>query len=203
MTVSPGLITYQAMAATTSIHPKLNYRYSRQANTMYIDIHIDFYREIYNVWDFSPLVNRDLDDDLFEYLENCAGEIPKKYQLAIVFYLPAGKQDPEKESKSIRGFRNYFQYQLHKLRLARKNIFRQISLYGFFGLILIFLATGLRQAAPALPFIDVIIEGLFIGGWVLFWELFSGIFFKQADIRHRKNILTRLMQAEIAYQYMD
>jgi hypothetical protein len=43
--------------------------YRMRKNTLLIDIEVKFYREIFNTWDFSPELNRDLDDDLFEYLE--------------------------------------------------------------------------------------------------------------------------------------
>jgi len=184
-------------------HPKLNYRYSSESNTIFIDIQINFYREIYNEWDFSPLINRDLDDDLFEYLESCAAEIPKKYSLCIVFNIPEKLKDNKKEEKNIIGFQNYFKYQIRKLRMEQKNNIKNSVLYGFFGILLIFIAYFIRKTSFSIPFIDVIIEGFFIGGWVLFWELFSAIFFKQNNMGRRKYILTRLMKSNIVYKYIS
>ncbi|MBN2440947.1 MAG: hypothetical protein JXJ04_06365 [Spirochaetales bacterium] len=181
------------------IDPKYNYRCSKEQNKIYIDIRLDFYREIYNVWDFSPLINRDLDDDLFEYLENCAGEIPKKYSLSIVFHVPAHIKDPEKEKKSITGFKNYFNYQMRKINQEQRNIMGRSGIYGFFGVILIFIGYFLKTIAVSVPFLNVLIEGFFIGGWVLFWELFSTVFFKQSDVRRRKYIINRLKNTEIIY----
>ncbi|MBN1410192.1 MAG: hypothetical protein JW969_05055 [Spirochaetales bacterium] len=181
--------------------PKLNYRYS--GNTVYIDIRIDFYREIYNEWDFSPMVNRDLDDDLLEYIESSAEEIPQKYSLCIVFNIPRNLKDADKEEKSIKGFHYFFTYQIRRIKIERKKNFRSAFMYGFFGLVLIFIAYFLRQASFNIPFFDVIIEGFFIGGWVLFWELFSSIFFKHRNIIHRKNTLERLMKSTIMYRYLE
>jgi hypothetical protein len=182
-------------------HPKLNYRYSKSLNTIYIDIKIDFYREIYNVWDFSPLINRDLDDDLFEYLESSAMEIPKKYNICIVFHLHNSKKDVKLEEKSIKGFQNYFNYQIRKINLKQKSNIRKILLYGILGFALIFFGYFIRNISISIPFIDVLSEGFFIGGWVLFWELFSGIFFKRSDMKNRGDVLTRLLKAGIVYEY--
>ena len=183
----------------TTKHPKLNYRFSNKKNLIYIDIRIDFYREIYNVWDFSPMINRDLDDDLLEYIESSAEEIPMKYSLCIVFHLPQKIRDPDKEEKSIIGFQNY---EIRKLKQQRKNNFKKSGFYFLFGLILIFIASLLRKISLPILFIDVLIEGFFIGGWVLFWELFSAIFFKQNDMRRRGKILSRLMNSKIVYHYI-
>lgn len=182
-------------------HPKLNYRYSRSLNTIYIDIKIDFYREIYNVWDFSPLINRDLDDDLFEYLESSAMEIPKKYRICIVFHLQDSKKNNKLEEKNIKGFQNYFNYQIREINLKQRANIRKILLYGILGFALIFLGYFIRNISISIPFINVLSEGFFIGGWVLFWELFSGIFFKRSDMRNRRAVLTRLLKAGIVYEY--
>lgn len=183
-------------------HPKLNYRYSNKDNTVFIDVRIDFYREIYNEWDFSPMVNRDLDDELFEYIESSAEEIPKKYSLCIVFNIPEKIKNPEKEEKSIVGLQNFFKYKIRRIKIEQKKNFRNAGIYGFFGLILIFIGYFMKRASFGIPFIDVVIEGFFIGGWVLFWELFSSIFFKNNNINRRKRIFARLMKSKIIYHYI-
>ena len=71
-------------------------------NTTDININIDYYREIYNEWDFSPLNNSDLDDDLFEYLEESVSEIPKKNKVCIVFHIPASIHDRKRTKKHRR-----------------------------------------------------------------------------------------------------
>ena len=184
-------------------HPKLNYRFSSENKTVYIDICISVYREIYNEWDFSPMVNRDLDDDLLEYIESSAEEIPKKYSICIVFNIPERIKDSDKEEKSIKGFHNFYTYQIRRIKLEQKKNFRNAGIYGFFGLVLIFIGYFMKQASFSIPFIDVIIEGFFIGGWVLFWELFSAIFFKQRNMTRRKNIFLRLLKSQIIYRYIE
>jgi len=186
-----------------NLNTKNLYRVDKATNTAFIDVNINFYREIYNEWDFSPYINRDLDDDLFEYLENCAEEIPSKHNLAIVFHIPVHIKNPEKEENSITGFKNYFRYQIRKLRTAQVKLVKRIIKYGIFGILLIYLGNRLSLHIEMDNIFRFLVDGLFIGGWVLFWELFSTLFFKQSDIRAQKRILYRLCNAELTYQYKE
>lgn len=165
-----------------------------------ININVDYYREIYNEWDFSPLNNSDLDDDLFEYLEESASEISKKNKIRIVFHIPNAIKDQEKEQKSVEGFKNYFSYQIKvntsKLKTTKKNSLG----YGLFGLFLLFFGYLLNRIIPETLFVDFLIEGFFIGGWVLFWELFNSLFFEQTEIKDKIAVLQRLLDAEIQYK---
>ena len=180
------------------------YRYSKETNTSYIDIEIDFYRELYNEWDFSPITNRDLDEELFEYLEECAEEIPKKHSIGIVFNIPETLKDPEKEEKSIQGFVNYFSYEIRKQNNKIRSTANNAIISGIYGFIFLFLG------ASATKFLDshalysdwaFLGEGLTIGGWVLGWELVSVVFFKSKELFAKKAVLERLLKAKIEFNY--
>lgn len=175
------------------------YRYSKELNTVYIDIDIDFYREIYNEWDFSPVTNSDLDDDLIEYLEDCAWEIGRKHQICIVFHIPSNIKDDLAEKKSISGFYNFFNYKIKRQFLKLKAIKRQSFLYFIFGVLFLLFATFISNTLPEALLTEFVIEGMLIGGWVLFWEMFNNIFFKTQEYRSRIKILKRLRDCKIDY----
>lgn len=175
------------------------YRYSKELNTVYIDIDIDFYREIYNEWDFSPVTNSDLDDDLIEYLEDCASEISKKHQICIVFHIPPNIKDDLAEKKSIGGFYNYFNYRMKRRMIKLKSIRKQSFLYFVFGVVFLLLATIFNDKLPQAIITDFIIEGTAIGGWVLFWEMFNNIFFRSEEFKNKISIYKRLRDSQIQY----
>lgn len=185
------------------LDPKEVYRYEKQTNTFFIDIKIDFYREIYNAWDFSPLSRSDLDDDLFDYLESCGRDIPKRSRLCIMFHLPEKIKEKEKEKNSILGYKNYFLYKIKRLSQEIRSARRRLIIYFIFGVLFIFLGNLLHLNIPDRSVFYFVIEGLFIGGWVLFWELFSILFFKFRDFRDRKALLCRLRDSEIKYNYTN
>ena len=180
---------------------KISGLYRHRNDTYLIDIEIDFYREIFNTWDFSPELNRDLDDDLFEYLEECCREIPAKSPISIVIHLPASISDPQKEELNKKSFENYFGYRIRKLKIKKRKMYKDATSYASYGLLFILLATLMEHFMPGNTFFSVLKEGFFIGGWVLFWELFSMVFFHKGEVREMMGILRRLQQAPIEYEY--
>jgi hypothetical protein len=175
--------------------------YRKKKKETLIDIEIAFYREIYNSWDFSPELNRDLDDDLFEYLEECCREIPPKSPICIVLHLPEAIKNPQKELLNKKSFENYFSYRIKKLQFKKKKMYKNAVLYAAYGLIFISLATLMEHFIPESTVLSILEEGFFIGGWVLFWELFSMVFFHKGEVREMMNILRRLKNAPIEYEY--
>jgi len=175
------------------------YRHDKKKKKIYIDIQLEYYREIYHEWDFAPKHNRDLDEDLLVYLLACAEETPNSYFLEIVCHLPLGIEDKEKEKLSSLSYRNFFYYEVRKLsRQIRRTNLRMLS-YGIFGIMMITFGSFIQKAS--FPFVEILGEGFFIGGWVLFWELFSNIFFKRSEVRSKKNNLDRLKKAKMTYIY--
>lgn len=182
------------------------YRYSKELNTSYIDVEIDFYRELYNEWDFSPITNRDLDEELFEFLESCVAEINRRHKVNIVFHIPKTLEDKEKEEKSIQGFTNYFNYEIRKQNYRIRTTIDNAVTSGIYGLILLFAGTwSIRfvEEHEMYSYLAFLAEGILIGGWVLGWELVSIIFFKSKELFAQRTILRRLRDAKIEFEYTD
>lgn len=181
--------------------PKQVYRYDAKTGTFYIDIDLDYYRELYSEWDFSPQYNRDLDEDLLEYLTDCCEELPRRSPLIISMSLPQKVYDPAKEERARRGFRNFFTYQIRRETARSKNYYFKIFKFLCLGIILLLLTTLLKKFFGQIEHTDILTEGLIIGAWVSIWEVFSILFFKLSD--HRKVIIIyrRLLEAEIEYRY--
>ena len=51
------------------VNLKKLFRYNKEKNAFIIDISIDFYKSLYNEWDFSPFKRRDLDADLLTFID--------------------------------------------------------------------------------------------------------------------------------------
>ncbi|MCX6736077.1 MAG: hypothetical protein NTZ13_03265 [Candidatus Parcubacteria bacterium] len=196
----------QDSIANSNVGTRDLYRYSKELNTSYIDVEIDFYRELYNEWDFSPITNRDLDEELFEFLESCVAEINRRHKVSIVFHIPESLKDHEKEEKSIQGFTNYFNYEIRKQNNKIRAITKNALVSGLYGLMFLFAGTW------SINFVDTheqfsnlafLTEGILIGGWVLVWELVHTVFFESKDLFHQKWILERLRDAKIEFEYTD
>lgn len=179
------------------------YRYDENRKIYHIDIQLDTYRDVYSEWDYSPLVNRDLDEDLLEYLMSCSYEIPRKREFVIDFFLPVHIYNVEREARSIEGIHNYFRYKIRQSQSERYRLIRSTILFFLVGTILLILAIFSHGVIKSPVFEQIISEGLFIGAWVALWEIFSIWFFKVNEVIHRIKHYQRLQNANIFYHYKE
>lgn len=177
------------------------YRFDKESNSYNIDIGIDFYRDLYSDWDFAPIHNRDIDEDLMNFIEDCSGEIPINTKIRINFFLPKKMFNKKREEKSIIGLKNFFNYSIKKLIFKRREMIQSTIIYGSLGSLFLIFGFFLQSVLTNVFLSEFLPEGLFIGGWVLIWEIFSIIFFKLRTIGKRINNHRRLLNSEILYHY--
>ncbi len=181
--------------------PKKIYRFDAQTGRFFIDVDLDYYRELYSQWDFSPQRNRDLDADLLEYLRNCCEEIPRRAPLSLTLSLPQNVYNPQKEARATEGFDNFFTYLVRREKNRSRNYYSIIIKFLIIGALLLVLASLLENYLAELPHSELLVEGLIIGAWVSIWEVFSVLFFKLSDHRKKIAIYHRLQKARIDYRY--
>ncbi len=177
------------------------YKYDEKMHAFLIEVQLEDYRDAYSEWDFSPFVNRDLDEDLTEYLISCSYEIPIKYQIIIHFYILNQEIDQSREERSIIGMRHFFAYQIRKLRRSKIRIVRDMITFTIIGGILLLAGTYVEGYISDSVMVKLFSEGLFIGGWVMLWEMFSEWFFGMSKIRNRSKHFKRLNASKIIYLY--
>lgn len=177
------------------------YRFNKDKNAFIIDISIDYYRDLYNDWDFSPFKRRDLDTELVSFIEESSEEIPLKYKVIINFFMPLEMRDLEKEKRSKGGLNNYFKYMLYKVEgdIVKHRI--RAFKYTLTGSIFVLTAFTLQKFIKHWVYLSLLPEGFFIGGWVFMWEVFTILFFHNADRKVKLREYKRLMEAEVNYNY--
>ena len=175
------------------------YHYNKSEKTYEVRIDLDQYRDVYSEWDYSPMINRDLDEDLIEFLLESSYEIGLTKKMKIIFFIPKSLEDQAKEVKSVEGMRHYFDYQI---RRVRGQVFRKLKMSLVFlviGLGFLLLA-GLSRIYSQGDFFSISFsEGLYIGAWVALWEIFSIWFFQISDLRRKIRHFKRLSIIEIKY----
>jgi hypothetical protein len=175
------------------------YHYNKSEKTYEVRVDLDQYRDVYSEWDYAPMINRDLDEDLIEFLLEGSYEIGLSKKMKIVFFIPKNLEDQEKEKKSVEGMRHYFDYQMRRVKgqvLRKLKISLIFLIIGFAFLIL----AGLSKLYSHGDFFSVSLsEGLYIGAWVALWEIFSIWFFQISDLRRKIKHFKRLNNIEIKY----
>lgn len=177
------------------------YRYLESEKAYCIDVQLEDYRDAYSNWDYSPFINRDLDDDLLDYLISCSYEIPKKKTMIIQFHLLHQLRDINREQKSIEGMYNFFIYRIRKIKNDRLHLIRNTFSFLFIGTVLL-VAANIASANINDIFLNKLLsEGLFIGAWVMIWEMFSIWFFKVNSLTNRIKHYQRLVKSKIVFEY--
>jgi len=177
------------------------YRYDAIKKAFIIDIDMAFYQELFNDWDASPFRKKDLDPELVEFLESSSDQIPKKNNVIIYFSLPQDQKNRQIEKRVLEGFRNYYKSTLYFIKKELDYSLRKILLFVILGFsFILFAYLSQNQLNLNLGF-DVLIEGVFIGGWVLLWEAFSLFFFSMHELRKKKKMYIRFLKSEVVFNY--
>ena len=179
----------------------LLYDYDAINKTYVLNIALKSFKELYNNWDYSPQRKRDINENLIRYIEECSVEIPIKRKVAIHLYLPAGKSDETREKEGRLALKSYFDYLRYKKIQQKNKYMKNASMYGLSGILLLSLAYFLQSLSLEKYYVPILPEGLFIGGWVLFWEVFSIIFFRVSEIKKSIREYNRLRESEITYHF--
>ena len=175
------------------------YRYNEENQTFVAEISLEYYLELFNPWDAASIKKKDLDPELVSYLEDVSDDIPLKEKLAIVFVMPKQVQNEEMENISRGVFVEYFNFLIHYNRKTQRKSLKQAIYYIITSFTFVALAYFLR--IDDTMFIEILSEGLFIGGWVFMWEAISIIFFKSSFIRRQSKRYQRLSNSNITYEY--
>jgi hypothetical protein len=177
------------------------YEFDPAGKKYILNISAKTFKDLFNKWDYSPYKKRDINEALIKYIEDCAEEVPLKHKVAIHLFITNDKEDQKQVRETTIALKLYFQYLVFKKISERKKYRKNASFYGLSGLVLLFLASVFQKIGVAKYFLFIVPEGLYIGGWVLFWEVCSILFFKNREISQKIREYTRLTEAEIFYHF--
>ena len=177
-------------------------RYERTVGgSIIIDVAAAQVEDLYNDYDKSaPYIRRDLDQDLVDYLIDCAKEIrPVPFVVRFTLNQPP---DNDKQSRICRSVNAYFQYLADAERQKIMQMFRRSAILFSIGIAILFLSVFVNQALGAERSVvaNVFAEGLTIAAWVSLWESLA-IFLLEWPL-HRKSIhlYRRLAGAELIFR---
>jgi len=177
------------------------YSYSEEDKCYLVQISLDSYDEIFNAWDAAPVKRRDLETDLLDFLEQVGYDMPMRENVRLIFQLPEELKDEKKETIATEGIFHNFRMISHFINKELSKNNRKIATYLVLGIA--FLSVSyLFQSTFNLSFpFSILVDGFFIGGWVMFWEAFSLFFFSGSELRNRRRRYMRYSNSKIEFQY--
>ncbi|NLZ38370.1 MAG: hypothetical protein GX893_02020 [Firmicutes bacterium] len=178
------------------------YKFEAKNQHYLIEVSLDDYDDVYDSWDPSPFKRRDIEDEFHDYILNSSEDIPLKYKLSIILYLPLEKKNEGKEKALISAYRNYYSYTLARFAKNMKKL-RQKNIYSLF-MSIVFLSIGYYWGSRVSSvLLKVVQEGIFIGGWVFLWDFFTDIFITRRKHFEEYKLYERLYQADLRFVYRD
>ncbi len=177
------------------------YRYDESDGTYIVEVSLDEYEDVYDEWDPSPFKKRDIEDEFDDFIWDSANDIPLKFKIKIVLYLPKAQKNDVKEKALREAYDNFYSFRLIRAYKTQKNIQKKILTYLMMSLT--FLYIGYFYSAESGIVMSVLKEGIFIGGWVFLWEVFTLIFITLGEERKVSKIVKRLLDSKICFIYTD
>lgn len=179
------------------------YKIDAATDCYMIEIGLDQYADIFSEWDPAPFKRRDLDPDLKVYLEGSSEELPLRYPVELCFVIPSGIWNAQAEAETREGLKNSFIFKLYLLRKQIRKTNTQMLQLVLIGFVLLGIATTFseRVADAFLP--SILVEGLFISGWVFLWEAVYLFFFTNRELYHHYRTYKRLQRAPVLFRVAE
>lgn len=177
------------------------YRKNPENGKYIIDIALDSYNDFFHEWDNTSFRKRDMHPELAEFLDLCSEEIPLKDDMEIHFCVGKQERDERMEKLILQSYENYYGFFVRiKKKKIRSNFYSSIAL-AVIGLAFILANAILEQDLPHKIMYEVPLKGVYIGGYVFFWESLYNGYFGSKELITRKRELSRLGRAKLFFKY--
>lgn len=159
---------------------------------------------------FDPYSNKkELNGDVFEYIERVVSEFPPDTSLSIDFEVTPSLKDRKGEIASL--YRNHYLFAFDELGLKKKRSHMAIFVMTQVGILFLLafaivsaFSNHLGSKEPGINFLFLIAtELLSTAEWVLFWEAFDKIFFDSTERKKERFLMGRLASADLTFEDID
>lgn len=179
------------------------YEKNPETGNYIIEVSLNKYTDIFNDWDNAPFQKRDLDPDLDFFLRSCSNDIPFKHNIEICFYIFNEVRNEEAEKLIALKLKNYYSFYLREeIRNLRKS-YRRIVLFTILSFTFLLTALLLEKQFKINIFLNTMIQGLNIGGWVFLWEAISFLISKKKDIITDIRLYERFADSNVYFKYYE
>lgn len=154
---------------------------------------------MFNSFDPSPFIEKDLDDNAETYIVQSVSEFSLSTPLKIVIYL---REDGQSEARQIlpEAIHNYFDYRRQNAEKTLRAILRQGRTSMVIGLLFLFSCISMSEIITRLSdgmLVHIFQEGLVILGWVAMWRPLEIFLYDWWPIYHSQKIFAKLAGIEI------
>ncbi|MDH8677719.1 hypothetical protein QE109_06150 [Fusibacter bizertensis] len=176
------------------------YKYEEADKSYVINVSLDAYEDVYDEWDASPFKKRDIEDEFDDFIRDSSSDIPLKYGLFIDLFLPQGEYSEKKEKMLIEAYENFYQFKFRRELKIKQGLHRKVINYLVLAIIFLFFGYFYSPSMENI-FLKIVKEGIFIGGWVFLWEVFTLLFITIFEENREVRMIKRLLLAQLRFIY--
>lgn len=165
-----------------------------------IELRLRELAQLFNSLDPAPFFEKDLDPDAEQFIESWALEFPPDSRLQVVVHLERLPGEVDAEALVSTAIRNYFAYKAELKRRELKLLFREGRISLTVGLSFLSVCLLVANLAPAFatgPALEIVREGLTIGGWVAMWQPLQTFLYDWLPLVRRRRIYHGLAVAQV------
>lgn len=179
-------------------------RYRRVGDKRLIEVRVRTARQLFDARDPSPFRERDLDDDLVEYIVSSALEIGRSKSLKIVFHIEES-EPKDLTTEVIRdSVRSFILYHIELQRASLRRFVRRSQLFLLIGALILatclFVAQSIHKDETSY-LLSVLREGLVIFGWVSLWKPIELVLFDWYPLYEKLQLHRRLYMSDIEINF--
>lgn len=184
---------------------ELRYIYhTNQRNDAYlIEMKLDKYSDLFNSWDGAELDRKELAPELSDFLARASYELPLKEKVELCFYLPRKEKNKKLEADVKATIKNNFRMRQFFIDQNLKENNKKTAIYIIMGISFLIMAYLIPENQDLSILISLLMEGLFVGGWVFLWEALSIFFFGSSKLKNKKKRYFRYLNSEIVFKYRE
>lgn len=170
----------------------------------HIEIKIKKPGQLFNSFDPSPFIEKDLDDDAVEFIISYVNEFGLSSDSVIRIHFPPHMKGRVHENDVRKAIQNFFNY---KTNISQKNVRMKINegqkslCVGTLFLVGCLLVRELFFRDNMTVIGVIIREGLMIGGWVGMWNPISNILYDWWPMYREKKIYSKIASMPIEFVY--
>jgi hypothetical protein len=176
------------------------YRFEEGSNAYLIELSLDDYDDVYDQWDPAPFKKRFIEEEFNEFIITSAEDIPSSFNLIIVLHLPERKKNIKKEKAVVSAYENFYLYAAAKERRNWLRLKKKTLMYFLLSLLLLGIGYFYLDETDQIA-LNVLREGIFIGGWVFLWEAITNVFITRHELITLIQLYKRLYLSKIKFNY--
>lgn len=176
-------------------------------NCALIEVHVSDLKELFNSFDPTPFLKRDLDPDADEFIAGRARDLRTRGPLGLLVHVDHAVSPSEATEVVHQAVRDHFGRRAEETRQKLRLLFRNGRVALVIGLAVVTCSVLLGDVVGTLMqesrFGGIVRESLLIGGWVAMWRPLEVFLYDWWPIRAEARLFDRLSRMIVRVKVVE